>query len=69
MLYQLRTRIRAANGFRLLLAAAAGAWVSLFRRHGDSKYLDGMRRSELEELGLRRTEDGRHLPFGDRAPR
>lgn len=70
MLYQPpRPHIRAANGFRLLLAAAAGALASFSTRRRDLMYLDGMRPGELEDLGLRRSEDRSYRPFGDVPPR
>lgn len=65
MLYHPRPHIRAANGLRLLVAAAAGALASLFRRRRDMMYLDGMRPSELEDLGLRRSDNGSYRSFGD----
>jgi uncharacterized protein YjiS (DUF1127 family) len=65
MLYQPRPELRAPEHARLLLAAAAGALASLFKRRRDVMYLDGMRRSELEDLGLRRSHDGSYRPFGD----
>jgi uncharacterized protein YjiS (DUF1127 family) len=64
MLYQPRTDIRAPNPLRLLFVAVAGALASLFRRRCDVMYLDGMRPSELEDLGLRRSQDGGYRPFG-----
>jgi hypothetical protein len=65
MLYQPRPQNRAANGFRLLLGALVGALASLFKRRRDLMYLDGMRRSELEELGLRRSENRSYHSFSD----
>lgn len=69
MLYQPRPHIRAANRLRLLVTAVAGALASLFTRRRDLMYLDGMRRSELEDLGLRRSDDGSYHPFGGGPPR
>lgn len=63
MLYQPRPHLRAANEIRLLLTAAAGTLASLLTRRRDLIYLDDMRRSELEELGLRRSENGSYRSF------
>lgn len=63
MLYQPRPHLRAANAIRLLLTAAAGTLASLLTRRRDLMYLDDMRRSELEELGLRRSENGSYRSF------
>lgn len=65
MLYQPHRHVHVRNGLRLLLTAAASALASLARRRRDLMYLDSMRRSELEDLGLRRSYDGSYRPFGD----
>jgi hypothetical protein len=36
--------------------ALAGIFASISKRSADTRYLDGMRPEELEDLGLRRTE-------------
>jgi hypothetical protein len=65
MLYQPRPNIRPAKWLLRLLVAAAGASASLFRPRRDLMYLDGMRQDELEDLRLRRAQDGSYRPFGD----
>jgi hypothetical protein len=61
MLYQSTTRIgrltRRAFGF------AAGLFAIMRKPHSDGVYLDGMRPSELEDLGLRRGDDGSYRFF------
>lgn len=62
MLYQPKPRTAAAIA-RNVLVAIAGAFASLGRGQSDGAYLDGMRGSELEDLGLRRGDDGSYRTF------
>lgn len=57
MLYQPKPRTAAAFA-RHVLFAIAGAFAGLGRSASDGAYLEGMRGSELEDLGLRRSDDG-----------
>ena len=63
MLY--RPNIRPENWFQTLTGAVAGALAYLLKSRSDAMYLDGMRQSELEDLRLRRADDGSYRPFGD----
>ncbi|OEO29513.1 hypothetical protein VW23_025215 [Devosia insulae DS-56] len=63
MLYQPKPRNRAAALARHVLVAVAGVFAGLGRGHSDGAYLDGMRGSELEDLGLRRVDDGSYRTF------
>jgi hypothetical protein len=66
MLYQPQPHASPAMRlFQIALAILAAGLASLSKGHGDLMYLDGMRRDELEELGLRRTQDGGYRPSGD----
>ena len=44
-------------------ASVLSIFGTLMARQADLEYLDGMRPEELEELGLRRTEDRDYRPF------
>lgn len=46
-----------------MLAFVAGTLASLLRSHADTGYLGGLRPDELEDLGLRRSEDGNYRFF------
>jgi hypothetical protein len=61
MLYQSRNRISLIA--RRALGLAAGLLAVLTKPHSDGAYLDGMRTSELEDLGLRRVDDGSYRFF------
>lgn len=50
---------------RSTIAAVLAGLVNLHRARQDRVYLDGLRRSELEDLGLRRTDDGSYRTFRD----
>ncbi len=63
MLYQPKPRNAAAALARHALVAIAGVFAGLGRGHSDGAYLDGMRGSELEDLGLRRVDDGSYRTF------
>ena len=63
MLYQPKPRNAAAALARQVLVAIAGVFAGLGRSHADGAYLDGMRGSELEDLGLRRVDDGSYRTF------
>ncbi|WP_055047549.1 hypothetical protein [Devosia sp. A16] len=62
MLYQPKPRTAAVIA-RNVLVAIAGVLVGLGRSTSDGAYLDGMRSSELEDLGLRRGDDGSYRTF------
>lgn len=62
MLYQPKPRTAAVIA-RNVLVAIAGVFAGLGRGTSDSACLDGMRSSELEDLGLRRGSDGSYRPF------
>lgn len=62
MLYQPKPRTAAALA-RHVLVAIAGVFAGLGRGQSDGAYLDGMRGSELEDLGLRRGDDGSYRTF------
>ena len=62
MLYQPKPRTAGVIA-RHVLIAIAGAFASLGRGPSDGAYLDGMRGSELEDLGLRRGDDGSYRTF------
>lgn len=63
MLYQPKPRNPAAAFARHALATIAGVFAGLGRSASDGAYLDGMRSSELEDLGLRRVDDGSYRTF------
>lgn len=62
MLYQPKPRTAAVIA-RNVLVAIAGVFAGLGRGQSDGAYLDGMRGSELENLGLRRGDDGSYRTF------
>ena len=63
MLYQPKPRTTAATFARHVLGAITGLLAGIGRTHADGAYLDGMRNSELEDLGLRRRDDGGYGMF------
>jgi hypothetical protein len=63
MLYQLKSRTTAATLAGQVLGAIAGLFAGIARTRSDGAYLDGMRGTELEDLGLRRSEDGGYRSF------
>ena len=63
MLYQPKSRTTAATLARHVLGAITGLFAGIARTHSDGAYLDGMRNSELEDLGLRRHDDGGYRMF------
>ena len=62
MLYEPKTRT-AAKLAKHVLGAITGLFAGIGRTHSDGAYLDGMRASELEDLGLRRNDDGGYRMF------
>ncbi len=62
MLYQPKPRT-AAKLAKHVLGVIAGLFAGIGRTHADGAYLDGMRGSELEDLGLRRRDDGGYGMF------
>jgi hypothetical protein len=60
MLYKSTTQRNAATILRGTLAFFAGIVALVKLERADQAYLDGMRPDELEDLGLRRTEDNRY---------
>ena len=63
MLYQPKPRTTAVTLARQALGAIAGLFSGIGRNRSDAAYLDGMRNSELEDLGLRRRDDGGYGMF------
>lgn len=63
MLYQPKPRTRVATVARHVLVAIAGVFAGIGRSSSDGAYLDGMRSRELEDLGLRRGDDGSYRTF------
>ncbi len=62
MLYQPKPRTAAVIA-RNVWFAIAGVLAGLGRSSSDGAYLDGMRGRELEDLGLRRSDDGSYRTF------
>jgi hypothetical protein len=62
MLYQPKPRTAAVVAKHVLIAIA-GLFAGLGRGSSDGAYLDGMRGRELEDLGLRRGDDGSYRTF------
>ena len=62
MLYQPKPRTAGVIA-RNVLFAIAGVFAGLGRSASDGAYLDGMRASELDDLGLRRGDDGSYRTF------
>lgn len=60
MLYQPLPRTRI---FYRALGLVAGWLAGLVQSRQDGAYLEGLRDSELEDLGLRRDSDQRYRPF------
>ena len=63
MLFQPTPKRNATTFIRRTFAVAAGFMAGLVRQRSDRAYLDGMRPGELEELGLRRGENGGYRFF------
>ncbi len=63
MLYQPKTSTAAATLAAHVLGAITCLFAGIGRTHSDGAYLDGMRNSELEDLGLRRNDDGGYRMF------
>ena len=63
MLYHPKSRTTAVRLARAVFGAIAGMFAGIARTHSDGAYLDGMRSSELEDLGLRRREHGGYGTF------
>ena len=63
MLYQPKPRTTAAALAKNVLGAIAGMFAGIVRNRSDGAYLDGLRNSELEDLGLRRRDDGGYGMF------
>ena len=64
MLYKQNNRRPVALFFRGIVAAIAASLASVARRRSDARWLDGVPDSRLEDLGLRRSDDG-HYRFFD----
>jgi len=60
MLFQPAPRTRI---FKRAIALIGGAFVRIAGTRTDAAYHDGMRPSELEDLGLRRSDDGAYRFF------
>ncbi len=60
MLFQPAPRPRI---FRRAIAFIGGIFAGIASNRSDAAYLDGMRGSELEDLGLRRSDDGSYRSF------
>ena len=60
MLFQPAPRTRI---LKRAIALVGGIFSGLAGRRSDAAYLDGMRPGELEDLGLRRTDDGAYRFF------
>ncbi len=60
MLFQPQPRTSFA---RRAIAVLAALLASVGRNREDGAYLDGMRQGELEDLGLRRSDDGGYRFF------
>lgn len=63
MLYKAKPERNVAKIIRRTLAFFAGMVAQVKLDRADQAYLDGMRPQELEELGLRRTEDSGYRFF------
>jgi uncharacterized protein YjiS (DUF1127 family) len=63
MLFQATPKRNAATVIRRTVAIIAGFTAGLVRHRGDQMYLDGMRPDELEDLGLRRSDNGGYRFF------
>ena len=63
MLYQTRKSSIARQLAARLLGAVVSALASLPKQFADTQYLEGLRESELEDLGLRRTPERDYRPF------
>jgi hypothetical protein len=63
MLYQTRKTSTARRLAAGLLGLLASAFAALPKRFADTEYLEGLRESELEDLGLRRTPERDYRPF------
>ncbi len=63
MLYQPKPRTGLLHVARRVLGTVAAAFAGLTTHRSDGAYLDGMRASELEDLGLRRDADGGYRFF------
>ena len=63
MLFQATPKRNATTGIRRTLAIIAGFAAGMVRQRGDQAYLDGMRPDELEDLGLRRSDNGGYRFF------
>ena len=62
MLYRPKTHT-AAKFAKHVLGAITGLFAGIGRNHSDGAYLDGMRNSELEDLGIRRNDEGGYRMF------
>ncbi len=56
-------RNRKPSTLRRLQSLAASMLAALQRQFADTQYLQGLRDTELEELGLRRTPERDYRPF------
>ena len=60
MLFQPAPRTRI---LKRAIALLGGIFAGLAGSRSDTAYLDGMRQGELEDLGLRRSDDGAYRLF------
>lgn len=63
MLYQPKPRTSLIQFAKRVLDLVVGTFAGIASSRADGTYLDGMRGSELEDLGLRRSDDGRYKFF------
>ena len=63
MLYKQNNRRPLARFIRRVVAAIAATLASAARTRSDARWLDGVPDSRLEDLGLRRSDDGRYRFF------
>ena len=63
MLYQPKPRTSLLHVAKRVLGSVAAAFSGLATGRSDGAYLDRMRASELEDLGLRRGDDGGYRTF------
>lgn len=63
MLYQPKPRASLIRFAQRVFGLVASGVAGIGGGRADSAYLDGMRGSELEDLGLRRSDDGRYRFF------
>jgi uncharacterized protein YjiS (DUF1127 family) len=66
MLYYRKSKMALLKrSLRSIIAVVVAGLGNLHKARQDRVYLDGLRRSELEDLGLRRADDGSYRTFRD----